>query len=287
MFKRMISRVSLVGIAALSVVLVVAVIQAPPRKDSGDSSSSGFSSQGTAAAANRAAGQTRPEELQGVGAEDIQAKIRASDEEWKVIGPKLRRLMVAYAVAEVSFDESTMGDMSGQGIAAPRFEGRGGPGGPGKDSFSNPGDDGPFGRGGPGPGEFGRGGPGRDGFGPGGPGPEGFGLGAPRPDSFGRGRDGFGRGGRGPGGFGRGGPGPGGPPGFGGPGGNAVTRKLAELRTALADPNSTSEQLTEKLDAVRSARAKAKTELAAAHKDLLQLLTADQEAVLVSLNYLD
>jgi hypothetical protein len=39
----------------------------------------------------------------------------------------------------------------------------------------------------------------------------------------------------------------GGPPGFGGPGGSAVMQKLMELRTALADPNTTSEQFQEKL----------------------------------------
>jgi hypothetical protein len=60
-----------------------------------------------------------------------------------------------------------------------------------------------------------------------------------------------------------------------------------ELRTALADPNTTSEQLKEKTTAVREARRKAKAELAAARKDLLELLTLDQEAILVSLDYLD
>ena len=281
MFKRTILSASLVGIAATSVVLVVVVIQAPPRRDDGKSAASRFASGGTATAADRAVGQIRPEEFQGGGLEEIQAKIHASDEEWKVIGPKLRRLMVAYATAEVSFDASTMsstGEASqtrstafggpDPGFAPPGRWGPGGPGEPGGDSFASPGDGGPFGRGGPGPAGFGRGGPGPDGFGPG-PG-------------------GFGRGGRGPGGFGRGGPGPGGgPPGFGGPGGNAVAQKLTELRTALADPNSTSEQLKEKLGAVRDARLKAKAELAVARKDLLELLTPDQEAVLVSLNYLD
>jgi len=274
MCKRTILLASLVGIAAVSVVLIVAVIQAPPRRDGGDSSSGRFSSRSTAAAANRVAGQARSEEPQGGGLEDIQARIRASDEEWKVIGPKLRRLMMAYAAAEVSFDESTLGGTEDPGFAPP---GRGGPGGsgggpegPSKDSFSSPSD------GGPGPGGFGRGGPGPEGLGPGGPGPDGFG---PSPG-------GFRRGGRGPGGFG-GMPPFGGPPGFGGPGGSAVMLKLAELRTALADPNTTPEQLQEKIGAVRGARQKAKAELAAARKDLLELLTPDQEAVLVSLDYLD
>lgn len=67
----------------------------------------------------------------------------------------------------------------------------------------------------------------------------------------------------------------------------AVMQKLAELQTTLADPNATSEQLKEKMTAVRSARQKARVELVAARKDLLQLLTLDQEATLVSLDYLD
>lgn len=280
MFKRTILLASLVSVAAVSVVLVVAAVQAPPRSEGGDSSSGGSLPGGTAMA-GRSTGQTRPEEPQAIGPEDIQARIRASDEEWKVIGPKLRRLMLAYAAAETSFDESVLDNANNPGFSLRGREGFGGPGGrpdgPGKDSFSNPGDGGPFGRGGPGPSGFGRGGPGPDEFGPGGRGPGGFGLGGPGPGGFGPGRGAFGRGGRGPGG----------PPGFGGPDGSAVTQKLVELRTALADPNSTSGQLKEKLGAVRSAREKAKTELAAARKDLLELLTPDQEAILVSLNYLD
>ena len=213
--------------------------------------------------------------------------------------------MMAYAAAETGFAESIFGGTDDPGFAPPGWgggspiarnrdwePGPGGPGGesggPGQDSFAGPGDGGPFGRGGPGPGGFDRGGPAPGGFGRGVPGGEGFGPGGPGPGEFGPGPDGFGRGGRGPGGFGRGGPGPGGgPPGFGGPGGNAVTQKLVELRTALADPNTTSEQLKEKISAVRDARQKAKAELAAARKDLLGLLTPDQEAVLVSLDYLD
>jgi hypothetical protein len=89
--------------------------------------------------------------------------------------------------------------------------------------------------------------------------------------------EGFGRGGRGPGG---------GPPGFGGSN-NAVSQALIGLRTTLADPNAGPEQIKEKVTIVRSARQKAKAELTAAQKDLLQMLTLDQEAVLVSLGYLD
>lgn len=216
----------------------------------------------------------------GGGLADIQTKIRASDEEWKVIGPKLSRVMAAYAAVEAGIDESNAGDSGFMPMGPGGREGPGGGprGGPGNDSFAGPGDGGPFGRGGPGPGGFGRGGRGPEGFGPGE-----FGPGDRGPGGFGS--RGFGGGGRGPGGFGRGGPG--GPPGFGGPGSNAVMQKLRELQTTLADPNATTEQCKEKITAVRSARQKAKADLAAARKDLLQLLTLDQEAMLVSLGYLD
>jgi hypothetical protein len=249
MFKR---TILLAAAAAVSVVVVSGVAQMPPGREGG-----GFF----------------PAGVQGSGLAEIQAKIRASDEEWKVIGPKLRKLTAAYAAVEASIDESSSDISGGSGFMPGGPGGRGGPGGPGgpgNDSFANPGDGGPFGRGGPGPGGFGRGGPGPDGFGP-------------SPGEFGPG--GFGGGGRGPGGFG--GPGPGGgPPGFGGSS-SAVMQKLVELRTTLADPNGTAEQLKEKITAVRNARQKAKAELAAARKDLLDLLTVDQEAVLVSLDYLD
>ena len=210
MFKR---TILLAAAAAVSVVVVSGVAQMPPGREGG-----GFF----------------PAGVQGSGLAEIQAKIRATDEEWKVIGPKLRKVIAAYAAVEAGIEDPATG-----------------------------GDGGPFGRGGPGPGGFGRGGPGPDGSGPGR----------------------FGGGGRGPGGFG--GPGPGGgPPGFGGSS-NTVMQKLVELQTTLADPNGTAKQLKEKITAVRNARQKAKAELAAARKDLLDLLTVDQEAVLVSLDYLD
>ena len=60
-----------------------------------------------------------------------------------------------------------------------------------------------------------------------------------------------------------------------------------ELKTALADTSSTPEQVKAKLDAVRSARQKAAADLATALKNLLPLLTADQEAILASLGYID
>jgi len=292
MFQRTILLVSLLAVVTLSAVLIVAALRTAPRGDE-EGLSPGRAALPNVEVTARVAGPARFTEALGVGWEDLQAGIGASDEEWKVIGPKLRRVMVAYAAAEVGFDESSLGGAGDPGFAPPGRGGMGdGPrGGPGEDSFAGPGEGGPFGRGGPGPGGFGRGGPGPDGFGPGGPPPEGFGPRGFGPDEFGpggRGPGGLERGG-GPGGFGRGG-GPGGfggPPGFDGPGGSAVRQKLAELQTAAADPNTTTAQLQEKLAAVRAARRKAEAELTATREDLLELLTPDQEAVLVSLNYLD
>jgi hypothetical protein len=62
---------------------------------------------------------------------------------------------------------------------------------------------------------------------------------------------------------------------------------LMDLRTVALDPNATTEQIKEKAAAVRAAREKARAGAAAAQKDLLQLLTPDQEAILVALGTID
>jgi len=252
--------------AALFIVVVHVVAQTPPAKEAGSPSDIG--------PVNDFA--------------EIQVNIRASDEEWKVIGPKLRAVMAAYAAVEAGIEQTSTGAAGDQPGFVPSGPGGPGgpggpPGGPGNDSFAGPSESNSFGPGGRGPGnpmragrdEFGRSGTGLD-FPPG---PGGFppwggppGAGGPRPSGA-------------PAGIG--GPPPlGGPPGFAGPG-NAVIQKLMELRSALADPNATSEQLKDKMTAVREARRKARAKLAAARKDLLELLTPDQEAVLVSLDYID
>jgi hypothetical protein len=69
--------------------------------------------------------------------------------------------------------------------------------------------------------------------------------------------------------------------------GNSVQILLNELQTLLDDKNSTDKQLFDKLSAIRSARAKAARDLEAAQTDFRQLLTTDQLAILVSLGYLD
>jgi len=66
-----------------------------------------------------------------------------------------------------------------------------------------------------------------------------------------------------------------------------IMQALMALQTAVTDPNATTEQIREKAAAVRDARQKARADLAAARKDLIQLLTQDQQAMLVLLGYLD
>jgi Spy/CpxP family protein refolding chaperone len=76
--------------------------------------------------------------------------------------------------------------------------------------------------------------------------------------------------------------------GFGGPmGSNIITQAQAELKAVLDDPKHTKAEVEEKVAAVRKARRKARAEMEAAQKDLLLLLTASQEAVLVSLGYME
>ena len=296
------------------------------------------------------------------GMEDVKVQIRATDEEWKVIGPKLWKVIAARQFVEA--DRSSMifnpgggpgafGGPPGSGpgaVGGRRGGGRGSFGGPGgggpgvpggppggpRGAFAGPGGGGPGGppRGGPGafggPPDGGPGAPGGPPFGgpgaPGGPPDGGPGVpgGPPRggPDAPGMPPDGgprdFGgppRGGPGaPGGLPDGGPGapgmppdggprdfrgpprggpgaPGGPP-RGGPGGGPGQRDpsaqfRADLQAALDDPKASPEEIQEKLTALREAGKKAKADLDAAQKDLLELLTAYQEAVLVNLGYLD
>jgi hypothetical protein len=75
---------------------------------------------------------------------------------------------------------------------------------------------------------------------------------------------------------------------IGGPPSNSpVSQAQADLKAVLSQPSHTAEEVKEKVAAVRLARQKARQELDAAIKDLQQLLTAEQEAVLVSLGYLE
>jgi Spy/CpxP family protein refolding chaperone len=149
--------------------------------------------------------------------DDVKAQIRASDEEWKVIGPKLRDLILLRQIIE-----------GGAGFG---FDSR--PGG-----FPEPG------------------GPERGG------GPRGGGFGGPPSEG----------------------------PGSAGSGGAdfaPLIQARADLRTALDDPKTSPDAVREAVAAVRQARRKARAALADAGKDLLELLTVDQEAMLVALGHLD
>jgi hypothetical protein len=68
---------------------------------------------------------------------------------------------------------------------------------------------------------------------------------------------------------------------------NAVALALTELTTALSKTNAPADEIKEKVAAVHSAREKAKADLATAEKNLRQMLTPDQETVLVGLGYLE
>ena len=94
---------------------------------------------------------------------------------------------------------------------------------------------------------------------------------------------------RGGGGFGFGGGGRGGPGGGGGGGGGgadqqpttAVGKAAQDLRTTLDSKDAAPETIAKKLGALREAREKARKDVGDAQKDLKEILTQRQEAVLV------
>lgn len=88
----------------------------------------------------------------------------------------------------------------------------------------------------------------------------------------------------GPGPFG---PGPGGASAAASAGVTALIQAQADLKAAVGEPKHTAAEVQQKITAVRQARQKVMGDLTAAQKDLRELLTADQEAVLVSLGYVD
>lgn len=186
------------------------------------------------------------------GLENVKQLIKAADQEWTVIAPKLQAVVTARE-AVMTYAANAFG--RGFGFA--------GPGDFGTDSFNGPSNGPGFGGG-----RFGRG-----------PGVAGS------PDG-GRGREGFDPATLAAVVAARGGPGRGGPDALGGLN-NPVSAALRDLKTVLADPTTTPEQLKTKLAAIRTARQKAATDLQTAQRDVLRLLTADQEATLVSLGYID
>lgn len=193
--------------------------------------------------------------------EEVKAHIKASDEEWKVIGPLLRNQVMLRNM--VHADRTGLSD--GPPDSGPGFFRSGGRRGGG--GFGGPGATGPGG-----------------GFGqPGGAGPGG--LGPPRegsPTTQGVGAAGNPQPAPLPGGIR--------PPGVGrGPMGrnDYIAQAISELQATLADSKSTPEEVARKVAEVRKATLKAKAELEKAEKELLLLLTADQQVVLVNLGYLD
>ena len=68
---------------------------------------------------------------------------------------------------------------------------------------------------------------------------------------------------------------------------SAVAKAQAELRTVLDNKDSKPEEIKSKLAALRDAREKAKADVASAQKELRELLTQRQEAVLVNMGFLD
>ncbi len=101
------------------------------------------------------------------------------------------------------------------------------------------------------------------------------------------------RGGFGFGGFGRGGGGGGGGAAGGGGGGadqqptTAVGKASADLRTTLDSKDAAPETIAKKLATFREVREKARKDVADAQKDLKEVLTQRQEAVLVINNLLE
>jgi hypothetical protein len=92
---------------------------------------------------------------------------------------------------------------------------------------------------------------------------------------------------RGGGGFGGGGRRGGGDGGGDNQPTTAVGKASAELRTALENKDTPAEEITKKLSALREARDKARADVAAAQKELKEVLTARQEAVLVTMGMLE
>ena len=67
----------------------------------------------------------------------------------------------------------------------------------------------------------------------------------------------------------------------------AAQQASRDLNTTLENKNATAEEIAAKLKALREARAKARESLASAQKDLKEVLTQRQEAVLVEMGMLE
>jgi hypothetical protein len=67
----------------------------------------------------------------------------------------------------------------------------------------------------------------------------------------------------------------------------AVQKAASDLRTTLQSENASADEISQKLKAYREAREKAQAELAAAQKELKEVLTQKQEAQMVIFGMLD
>jgi Spy/CpxP family protein refolding chaperone len=70
-------------------------------------------------------------------------------------------------------------------------------------------------------------------------------------------------------------------------GSTGLAQAQTELKTVLDDPKHTKAQVEEKITAVRKAREQARTDLVEAQRDLARMLTPSQQAIMVSLGYLE
>jgi len=68
---------------------------------------------------------------------------------------------------------------------------------------------------------------------------------------------------------------------------STVQQRQAELQKAIDDPNSTEAQIKQRLDAVREAKVRAMQVLAQARKELIEILTQRQEAILFQMGLLE
>ncbi|MDB5298261.1 MAG: hypothetical protein JWO31_4244, partial [Phycisphaerales bacterium] len=66
-----------------------------------------------------------------------------------------------------------------------------------------------------------------------------------------------------------------------------VAKAATELRTVTENKEAPASDITAKLAALREAKLKAKAELATAQKELTEVVTPKQEAILVSMGTLD
>ena len=67
----------------------------------------------------------------------------------------------------------------------------------------------------------------------------------------------------------------------------AVAKASAELRTALENKDTAADEIAKKLASLREARDKARADLLATQKELKEVLTQRQEAVLVTMGMLE